>query len=89
MINCQWSDELGQHPERRGKKYIADSQHQLYTINAIDKAIEIGIMASAPTPFCSLAFFKLADVMPHPRMPSASPNRPLRKATAKRRPGRR
>ena len=41
MINCQWSDEeLGHHLNAEAKKYIADNNIQLYTINAIDKAIE-------------------------------------------------
>ena len=44
MINCQWTDEeLGQHLNAEAKKYIADNNIQLYTINAIDKAIEIGM----------------------------------------------
>ena len=44
MINCQWSDEeLDHHMPAAAKKYIADNNIQLYTINAIDKAIEIGI----------------------------------------------
>ena len=44
MINCQWSDEeLEQHLNAEAKKYIADNNIQLYTINAIDKAIEIGM----------------------------------------------
>ena len=44
MINCQWSDEeLAHHLNADAKKYIADNNIQLYTINAIDKAIEIGM----------------------------------------------
>ena len=44
MINCQWSDEeLEHHLNAEAKKYIADNNIQLYTINAIDKAIEIGM----------------------------------------------
>ena len=44
MINCQWNDEeLGHHLNAEAKKYIADNNIQLYTINAIDKAIEIGM----------------------------------------------
>ena len=40
MINCQWSDEeLEHHLNAAAKKYIADNNIQLYTINAIDKAI--------------------------------------------------
>ena len=39
MINCQWSDEeLAHHLNADAKKYIADNNIQLYTINAIDKA---------------------------------------------------
>ena len=44
MINCQWTDEeLSHHLNAEAKKYIADNNIQLYTINAIDKAIEIGM----------------------------------------------
>ena len=44
MINCQWSDEeLEHHLNAEAKKYIAENNIQLYTINAIDKAIEIGM----------------------------------------------
>mgnify|MGYP003006254739 CR=1 FL=1 len=64
MINCQWSDEeLGQHLNAEAKKYIADNNIQLYTINAIDKAIEIG-MGKRTNTILQSAFFKLADVMP-------------------------
>ena len=64
MINCQWSDEeLGEHLNAAAKKYIADNNIQLYTINAIDKAIEIG-MGKRTNTILQSAFFKLADVMP-------------------------
>ena len=64
MINCQWSDEeLDQHLNAEAKKYIADNNIQLYTINAIDKAIEIG-MGKRTNTILQSAFFKLADVMP-------------------------
>ncbi len=64
MINCQWSDEeLGHHLNADAKKYIADNNIQLYTINAIDKAIEIG-MGKRTNTILQSAFFKLADVMP-------------------------
>lgn len=44
MINCQWSDkELDSKLNAAAKKYIAENKIQLYTINAIDKAIEIGM----------------------------------------------
>ena len=64
MINCQWSDEeLETKLDAAAKKYIADNNIQLYTINAIDKAIEIG-MGKRTNTILQSAFFKLADVMP-------------------------
>ena len=64
MINCQWSDEeLAEKLNADAKKYIADNNIQLYTINAIDKAIEIG-MGKRTNTILQSAFFKLADVMP-------------------------
>jgi len=64
MINCQWSDdELDSKLNAAAKKYIADNKIQLYTINAIDKAIEIG-MGKRTNTILQSAFFKLANVMP-------------------------
>ena len=64
MINCQWTDEeLNTHIPAESKKYIAENNIQLYTINAIDKAIEIG-MGKRTNTILQSAFFKLADVMP-------------------------
>ena len=64
MINCQWSDEeLNQHMPAEAKRYIANNNIQLYTINAIDKAIEIG-MGKRTNTILQSAFFKLANVMP-------------------------
>ena len=64
MINCQWSDEeLDHHMPAAAKKYIADNNIQLYTINAIDKAIEIG-MGKRTNTILQSAFFKLANIMP-------------------------
>ncbi len=64
MINCQWSDEeLNKHMPAESKKYIAENNIQLYTINAIDKAIEIG-MGKRTNTILQSAFFKLADIMP-------------------------
>jgi len=64
MINCQWTDEeLASHLNAEAKKYIADNNIQLYTINAIDKAIEIG-MGKRTNTILQSAFFKLAEVMP-------------------------
>ncbi|MDO4480792.1 MAG: 4Fe-4S binding protein, partial [Erysipelotrichaceae bacterium] len=62
--NCQWSDEeLEKNLNAEAKKYIADNNIQLYTINAIDKAIEIG-MGKRTNTILQAAFFKLANVMP-------------------------
>ena len=64
MINCQWSDEeLAEHLNAEAKRYIAKNNIQLYTINAIDKAIEIG-MGKRTNTILQSAFFKLANVMP-------------------------
>lgn len=64
LINCQWSDEeLAQKLDADSKKYIADNNIQLYTINAIDKAIEIG-MGKRTNTILQSAFFKLANIMP-------------------------
>ena len=64
MINCQWSDEeLNQHMPAEAKQYIAKNNIQIYTINAIDKAIEIG-MGKRTNTILQSAFFKLANVMP-------------------------
>ena len=64
MINCQWSDEeLNKHMPAEAKRYIAKNNVQLYTINAIDKAIEIG-MGKRTNTILQSAFFKLANVMP-------------------------
>jgi len=64
MINCQWSDEeLEANLNAAAKKYIADNNIQLYTINAIDKAAEIG-MGKRTNTILQSAFFKLANVMP-------------------------
>ena len=64
MINCQWSDEeLDKNMPAESKKYIADNNIKLYTINAIDKAVEIG-MGKRTNTILQSAFFKLANVLP-------------------------
>ncbi len=64
MINCQWDfDELNHHLKADAKRYIAKNNIQLYTINAIDKAIEIG-MGKRTNTILQSAFFSLAKVMP-------------------------
>jgi pyruvate-ferredoxin/flavodoxin oxidoreductase len=64
MINCQWDfDELCHHLNAEAKRYIAKNNIQLYTINAIDLAIEIG-MGKRTNTILQSAFFTLAKVMP-------------------------
>ena len=64
LINCQWSDEeLDHHMPAAAKRYIAEHNIQVYTINAIDLAIEIG-MGKRTNTILQSAFFKLAKVMP-------------------------
>ena len=64
MINCQWDfDELNHHMDAASKRYIARNNIQLYTIDAIDLAIEIG-MGKRNNTILQSAFFSLAKVMP-------------------------
>ena len=71
MINCQWDfEELNHHLKADAKRYIARNNIQLYTINAIDLAIEIG-MGKRNNTSCS----PLSSLWPRccrRRMPSAS-----------------
>ena len=64
LINCQWSDEeLSHHLDAASKRYIAKNNIQVYTINAIDLAKEIG-MGKRTNTILQSAFFSLAKVMP-------------------------
>ncbi|MCI6055059.1 pyruvate:ferredoxin (flavodoxin) oxidoreductase, partial [Dysosmobacter sp.] len=64
LINCQWSDEeLGHHLDAASKRYIAKNNIQVYTIDAIDLAKEIG-MGKRTNTILQSAFFSLAKVMP-------------------------
>ncbi|MEG1072512.1 MAG: pyruvate:ferredoxin (flavodoxin) oxidoreductase [Oscillospiraceae bacterium] len=64
LINCQWTpEELDQHFPAIAKRYVAKNNVQVYTINAIDLAIEIG-MGKRNNTILQSAFFKLAKVMP-------------------------
>ena len=64
LINCQWTpEELDEHLPAVAKRYIAKNNIQIYTINAIDKAIEIG-MGKRTNTILQSAFFSLAKVMP-------------------------
>ncbi len=64
MVNCQWDfDELEHHLSAEAKRYIAENDIQLYTINAIDLAREIG-MGKRTNTILQSAFFALAKVLP-------------------------
>ena len=64
LINCQWSDEeVNKHMPAVAKRYIAKNNIQVYTINAIDLAKEIG-MGKRTNTILQSAFFSLAKVMP-------------------------
>lgn len=64
LINCQWSDEeLDKHLPAESKKYIADHNIKVYTVDAVDIATKIGLGKRTSTVLQS-AFFKLAGVLP-------------------------
>ncbi|EGC90548.1 MULTISPECIES: pyruvate:ferredoxin (flavodoxin) oxidoreductase [Eggerthella] len=64
MINCQWTpEELEHHLNAEAKRYIANNDIKLYTINAIDLAAEIG-MGKRTNTILQSAFFTLANVIP-------------------------
>ena len=64
LINCQWTlEELEHHLDAASKRYIANNNIQLYTINAIDLAIKVG-MGKRTNTILQSAFFSLAKVMP-------------------------
>ncbi len=64
LINCQWSaEELDEHMPAEAKRYIAKNNIQLYTVNAIDLAAQIGLGKRTNTVLQS-AFFSLSKVLP-------------------------
>ena len=64
MVNCQWTpEELEHHLSADAKRYIAKNDVKLYTINAIDLAIEIG-MGKRTNTILQSAFFALTGVLP-------------------------
>jgi len=64
LINCQWSDEeLDRHLPAVAKRYIYEHNIHVYTINAIDAAIQIG-MGKRTNTILQSAFFALAKIIP-------------------------
>ncbi len=64
LVNCQWDfEELERNLSAEAKRYIARNGVKLYTINAIDLAIKIG-MGKRTNTILQSAFFVLADILP-------------------------
>ena len=64
LVNSQWSfEELEKQLDAASKRYIANNNIQLYMINAIDLAKQIG-MGKRTNTILQSAFFSLAKVMP-------------------------
>ena len=64
LINCQWSlEELEHHMNAEAKRYIAANNIQLYLINAIDLAVQVG-MGKRTNTILQSAFFTLSGVLP-------------------------
>jgi pyruvate-ferredoxin/flavodoxin oxidoreductase len=64
LINCQWDfEELEKHLNAEAKRYIAKNNINLYLINAIDLAIEIG-MGKRTNTILQSAFFSLTGILP-------------------------
>ncbi|MBQ8858958.1 MAG: pyruvate:ferredoxin (flavodoxin) oxidoreductase, partial [Clostridia bacterium] len=64
LLNCQWTDaELDANLSAETKQYIANNNIKFYTVNAIDKAAEIG-MGKRTNTILQSAFFALANIMP-------------------------
>ena len=64
LLNCQWTpEELDKHLPAEVKNYIANNNIKFYTVDAIDKAREIG-MGKRTNTILQSAFFALANIMP-------------------------
>jgi len=64
LVNSQWSDEeLAEHLPAESKKYIAENNIRLYSIDAIDLARQIG-MGKRTNTILQAAFFSLAKIIP-------------------------
>ncbi len=64
LINCQWTpEELDIHMPAEAKRFIAKNNINVYTIDAIDLAIKLG-MGKRTNTILQSAFFALAKVIP-------------------------
>ena len=64
LVNCQWTpEEFASHMPATAKRYIAKNDIQVYLIDAIDLAEQVGMGKRTNTVLQS-AFFALAKVLP-------------------------
>ncbi|MDR3591106.1 MAG: pyruvate:ferredoxin (flavodoxin) oxidoreductase [Negativicutes bacterium] len=64
LLNCLWSpDELEKHLPAAVKRYLAENNIELYTINAVDIAQELGL-GGRINMIMQAAFFKLTGIIP-------------------------
>ena len=64
LLNCAWDEkELGERLPAKMKRYIAENNISLYTIDAIGIAKELGL-GNKTSIVLQSAFFKLANVIP-------------------------
>ncbi|MCL2697254.1 MAG: pyruvate:ferredoxin (flavodoxin) oxidoreductase [Oscillospiraceae bacterium] len=64
LLNCQWSaDELDKHFPNKVKSHIANNNIDLYIINGIKIAAEVGLGNRVST-VLQAAFFAIADIIP-------------------------
>ena len=64
LLNTQWSpEELENQLPGSMKRFIAKNNIKFYTIDAVEKAKEIGLGGRINT-ICQAAFFKLANIIP-------------------------
>ena len=64
LLNTGWSaKEIDAMLPASMKRYIAKNKIKFYTIDAVEKAVEIGLGGRINT-ICQAAFFKLANIIP-------------------------
>ena len=64
LLNCSWNlQELEEHLPAAAKRYLAQNNIKMYTCDATNKAIELG-MGNRSNTILQAAFFKLAKVIP-------------------------
>lgn len=70
LLNCSWNlQELEEHLPAAAKRYLAQNNIKMYTCDATNKAIELG-MGNRSNTILQAAFFKLAKVIPVERLSS-------------------